>query len=66
MKVVISALKENGTCSWCEKQAKETVIATMEGGLFRESELCWKCCQQAYKNQWKQKAEAAPAKVPPA
>ena len=57
MKVVISKLIENSTCSWCEKQAKETVVATFEGGMFRESELCWKCCQQAYKNQFKQRSQ---------
>ena len=34
MKVVISKLIENSTCSWCEKQAKETVVASPDAQSF--------------------------------
>ncbi|MEM6779581.1 MAG: hypothetical protein AAF670_18140 [Planctomycetota bacterium] len=48
MKVVLSGRHESANCAWCEKE-RETVTTTFSDGLFKESSLCWKCLQTAFK-----------------
>ena len=48
MKVVLSGRHESAKCVWCERD-RETVTTTFSDGLFKDSSLCWKCLQTAFK-----------------
>ncbi len=48
MKVQLSSHHDSATCTWCERSC-ECVTATFSDGFLKESPLCWKCLQTAFK-----------------
>lgn len=57
----ISAFENEGTCTWCEKQA-EVVTASFDSNFLRDAKLCFKCLQKTIRvnHQQLEKREKTP------
>ena len=53
MQVTLSTFHEQVDCTWCER-TRDCVSTTFSDGFLKESPLCWKCLQTAYKVRMKQ------------
>ena len=53
MKVVLTQWIETQTCCWCEKE-RECTKVTFSDGFLKDSAICWKCLQTAFKVRSKQ------------